>query len=591
MPASASRCTLVRAIHIRRTFSNTLVENSAPTKPRGFPRSFTAFREIVDNALDEMVTHGHGNRLEISYDPKTMVCSVADNGRGIPINFDEEEQQYAATVLLTETKAGRNFEERGNSRGMNGIGASVVNYACAYFNVEINRDGKTFTQRFVESEDTLVMEDPMIVPSDTKKTGTRIDFKLSSRVFKSMLLPERFVAARVYELALCYPQIKVFYQGKQIKTNGSVEKTLFGDAKPISFTVREEGFISHFWLVTNFFDDGAKDGLRPRQRHPDLQRRCPSRRLRAGVLFGLITALEPRAKRHKVKLVRGDIEDGLLLYNLTEMKDASFDSQNKTRLINESSAKAVKNALDDPDFFKKVVRSHPEWVDEIIARALERTQKKDAGDVSKLARKTLRQKVEDLHDACTIDRSKTILFLAEGKCLRDDTQVTTVRGGELVDAPLSDIEVGDLLLTHTNALKPVTAKWKKTAKGYAIKTRLGDVCASGEHRMLVHDRDGGHFVWVETQNLVAGRHQLVRSRVVDMSHLEEIRKVEEIEEGIFRFRITYGKSASDSKTEKCTPDHLYGVFNLTTSRFEKVAAKDLNPLFHAMILQKEKNNA
>lgn len=379
------------------------------------PSIFTAFREIVDNALDEMVTHGHGNRLEVTFDPKTMVFSVSDNGRGIPIDWDEDEQNYAASVLLTETKAGRNFDERGSSRGMNGIGASVVNYASEYFQIDVRRDRKHFSQRFVESADQLISEDPMIMPDDSKGSGTRVEFKLSPTVFKNMTLPESFVRARITEIALCYPGLKVFYNGKQIKTKGSVEKTLFGDEKPISFTVRENGFVSHFWCVPEFFDNGEKMAYGLVNAIPTFNGGAHIDAFERQFYAGLIQALEPKVKRHRIKLVRGDIEDGLLLFNITEMADASFDSQNKTRLINESAAKSVKSALDDPEFFKKIVKNYPEWVDKIVARALERTQKKDDAEASKIARKTLRQKVEDLHDASGMDRTKSVLFLAEGK--------------------------------------------------------------------------------------------------------------------------------------------------------------------------------
>lgn len=380
------------------------------------PALFTAFREVLDNALDEVVTHGHGDRIDVSYDPATMVFAVSDNGRGIPINFDQDEQQYAATVLLSETKAGRNFDERGNSRGMNGIGASVVNFCSEYFLLDIHRDRKNFTQRFSEGDgEQLLVEDPLILPAARKGTGTRVEFKLSAKVFPSMVLPEAFVRARVFEVALCYPDLKLFYNGKRVEAKGGVEKTLFADQKPISFTVREEGFVSHFWLVPGFVAGGGELAHSLVNAIPAFNGGVHIDAFKSRFFAGLLAALEPQSKRRKLTPNRSDVADGLLTFNITEMDSPSFDSQNKSRLINEGSAAMVKKALDDPDFFKKVIRTYPDWIEDIYRRCAERTQKREDADTTKLAKKTLRQKIEDLEDACGSDRAKCILFLAEGK--------------------------------------------------------------------------------------------------------------------------------------------------------------------------------
>jgi DNA gyrase/topoisomerase IV subunit B len=385
------------------------------------PAVFTAFREVLDNALDEVVTHGHGNRVDVTYDPERMEFSITDNGRGIPINFDEEQQQYAATVLLSHTKAGRNFGDRGNSRGMNGIGASVVNYCSEYFTIDINRDKTNFVQRFRESETDLVIEDPNIVPLKQKKgdkraeTGTRVTFKLSSSVYPRMDLPESFIRSRVFEVALCYPQLAVTYNGKPVTTKGSVEKTLFAGSKPIAFTVREANFISQFWLVPEFQKDGSEISYGLVNAIPTFQGGSHIDAFKRFFFSGLLGALETTSKKRRLTPNRSDIADGLLVYNITEMDAPSFDSQNKTRLINEECTNIIKRALDDPDFFKKVIRTNPEWIDSIYARCAERTRKKDDAELAREAKKNKRLKVEDLEDACGADRSKCILFLGEGR--------------------------------------------------------------------------------------------------------------------------------------------------------------------------------
>lgn len=389
--------------------------NPNPVEKTWIPAVFTAFREVLDNALDEVVTHGHGSQIDVTYDPKHMIFSVKDDGRGIPINFDAEEKNYAATVLLSETKAGRNFDDRGNSRGMNGIGASVVNFCSEWFQLDIWREKKHFSQRFTEGDgNALVIEDPIILPSNSKTSGTKVSFKLSKTVFKRCDLPEDFVKARIFEVALCYPQVKVTYNGKIIQSKG-VEKTLFGGSKPISISIREPNFRSQFWLIPNFMNDGAEMAHSLVNAIPTFGGGTHIEAFKRSFFAGLLSALETQSKKRRLNPVRGDIADGLLIFNITEMDSPSFDSQNKTRLINEECNVMVRKVLvDDTDFFKKVIRNYPEWIDAIYARCAERTQKKDTADTAKLAKKVLRSKVENLTDACAVDRRKCILLLTEG---------------------------------------------------------------------------------------------------------------------------------------------------------------------------------
>ena len=395
------------------------------------PSLFTAIREVLDNAIDEVVTHGHGDQIMVTFDPATLTVMVQDNGRGIPITYDEAHKQYAATMALTETKAGRNFEDdRGATRGLNGVGGSIVNFCSEWFQMDIQRDKKHFSQRFHEGDGgksaQLVIEEPMILPvklakGKTQETGTKIEFKLSPKVFKNLTLPESFIRARMMEVSLCYPNLKVFYNGDRIQpAKGGVEKTLFADTKPITIEINQPGFLSRFWLVPNFFTAGGDDAVN--EFNHSLVNAIPTfnggihvETFRRGFFGGMLSALERESKKRRLTPNRSDLADGMLLYNITEMDTPSFDSQSKTRLINEEVGVYIRKALDDPDFFKSVIKKNPEWIEQVYTKCAERTQKKDDSELAKLAKKNLRTKVEDLEDACGSDRSKCILFLGEGK--------------------------------------------------------------------------------------------------------------------------------------------------------------------------------
>jgi DNA gyrase/topoisomerase IV subunit B len=393
------------------------------------PALFTAFREIVDNAIDEVITHKQGDRIDVTYDPATMVFSVHDNGRGIPIELDKATGLHEATIALTETKAGRNFDDdRGATRGLNGVGGSIVNFCSEWFQMDIYRDSKHFSQRFHEGDGSraanLVIESPFILPVKPKfrgETGTKIEFKLSSKVFHDLRLPESFIRSRMLEVALCYPDLKLYYNGDRIMQNkAGVASTLFGNTKPIFIEIKETGLHSRFWLVPGFFEKDA-DGSTSEFSHslvnaiPTFNGGIHIDTFRKSFFGGLLTALERESKKRKLKPNRSDVTDRLMLYNITEMDAPSFDSQTKTRLINESVGATIRKQVEDPEFFKVIIRKNPEWIEQIYTTCAERTQKKDDSELAKLAKKMVRTKVEDLEDACGVDRSKCILFLGEGK--------------------------------------------------------------------------------------------------------------------------------------------------------------------------------
>lgn len=378
------------------------------------PALFTAYREIFDNAVDEVVSHGFGDRIDVTFDAQTLEISIADNGRGIPISIDAETGKHMATIALCETRAGRNFNDdtRGTTRGLNGVGASIVNMTAEKFKVEIHRDGKKFIQTFSQGDEHVV-NDPKIAPSTSGKTGTKITFTPSKEVFRHLILPEDFIKDRVYEAALCYPKLKLYYNGKQVKTKG-VEKELFRDHKPVFMAIETEGFNSRFWLVPQFFEDGSEANHSLVNAIPVFNGGAHIDAFRRSFFSGILTALERESKKRRLQPNRSDIADGMLLFNITEMDGAQFDSQSKTRVINDNIGAVIKKEMSDPEFFKKVIRKYPEWIEAIYARCAERTMKNENAELKKLVKTGGKVRVEKLSDATGSDRQKCALFLVEG---------------------------------------------------------------------------------------------------------------------------------------------------------------------------------
>ena len=379
------------------------------------PAVYSYFREILDNALDEVVGHGHGSKIDVCYDPKTFTFEVADDGRGIPIDWDPVEKMHKATLALTHTRAGRNFGEREEVRGTNGVGSSIVVNCSEWFKVEICRSGSKFVQEYKEGSelfDQLQLSEPKITQL-SGKTGTRIVFKLSKAVFKNPMLPLEFVQARIYEIAASHPNIKFSFNGKRVVVKPTIEKTFFDSKSIIKISIEQPKFNSQYILVPNFTDGDEAVHTTVNDipafnggQHIDTFKRW---------FYGnLIKALERESRKRGMTPNRSDISEGLLIYNVTTMHAPNFDSQSKTRLINEEVDGYLKKYFDDEASMDKLIKSNRGWIDEIYARCAARTQKRDDADVAKASRKMLRTKVASLLDANGRDRTKCILLLTEG---------------------------------------------------------------------------------------------------------------------------------------------------------------------------------
>jgi DNA gyrase/topoisomerase IV subunit B len=377
------------------------------------PAAFTAFREVLDNSLDEIIGHGFGSRIDVEYDEANKIFSVKDNGRGIPITWDDKEEMHKATLVLTHTRAGRNFGERQEVAGTNGIGASAVNFCSEFFEVTINRDNTKFEQKFVEGEHELKIDPPKMREVKSDASGTAIRFKLSSKVFSSILLPLEFIRDRLYEVAVFNPQLTVYFNKEKIKVGATIERSLFNKEKVIKFDINEDGFRSTFFVKPNFQLNSSEYMFSFVNNVPAFNGGTHMDTFRRQFISGVLDALTREGKKRKLTPNRSDVNEGLLILNHTKMRAPNFDSQSKTRLINEEPAKIITAAIDAKEI-AKMLRKHEDWVEQIFERCAFRTNKQDQKDLEKESKKLSRRKIPKLRDATSSNRQDCILLLAEG---------------------------------------------------------------------------------------------------------------------------------------------------------------------------------
>ena len=108
--------------------------------------------EIVDNSVDEAMA-GHCDSISIGIAGDGTV-TVADNGRGIPVDKHPLTGVSALETVMTTLHAGGKFGGGAYkvSGGLHGVGASVVNALSEHLRAEVRRDGRTHFQEYRRGE-------------------------------------------------------------------------------------------------------------------------------------------------------------------------------------------------------------------------------------------------------------------------------------------------------------------------------------------------------------------------------------------------------------------------------------------------------
>ena len=162
--------------------------------------------EVVDNSIDEAMA-GYCDRIKLIIHTNNSI-SVEDNGRGIPVGIHKSENVPAVEVVMTKLHAGGKFDDHSYkvSGGLHGVGVSVVNALSQWLEVEIWRDGNSYTQRYEKGKPTGSLKKKAL--KGKKKTGTSVTFLPDGKVFQTLDYSFDTLSQRFRELAFLNKVLK-----------------------------------------------------------------------------------------------------------------------------------------------------------------------------------------------------------------------------------------------------------------------------------------------------------------------------------------------------------------------------------------------
>lgn len=184
--------------------------------------------EIVDNSVDEHLA-GYCSEIKVTLE-KDGSATIVDNGRGIPVDLNEQTGRPAVEVVFTTLHAGGKFGD-GNykiSGGLHGVGSSVVNALSLWLEVDVKRDGKIYNQRYEQGKISYDLK--QVGTCRKNDTGTTVRFFPDGEIFEKIYFKADAIKSRLHETAYLNPELTIVFENKRV---GEEETVTFHEADGI----------------------------------------------------------------------------------------------------------------------------------------------------------------------------------------------------------------------------------------------------------------------------------------------------------------------------------------------------------------------
>jgi topoisomerase-4 subunit B len=463
-------------------------------------------QEVVDNSVDEAIV-GHCSAIDVTLHADGSL-SVADNGRGMPVDKHKEEGVSGVEVILTRLHAGGKFSNKNYtySGGLHGVGVSVVNALSHKLEVTVRRDGKEYRMSYADGQKTSELK--AVGKAQKSVTGSIIRFWPDAQFFDTVKFHVPRLKHVLRAKAVLCPGLYISFTNEaDAKDN---EEWHYEDGLKDYLKTQIEGweylpdepFVGHYKG-----DDGEVDwaivwlpaGGEPIMESyvnliPTTQDGTHINGFRAGLTDAMREFCEFRDLLPRgVKLAPEDIWGKSSYVFSLKMRDPQFSGQTKERLTSREAASFVQGVAKDS--FSLWLNQHVADAEKIAALAIESAQERQRAD-KKVARKKIGTGPAlpgKLADCVAQDLSRTELFLVEGDSAggsakqardRDFQAIMPLRGKILNTWEVESAEVLGSQEVHDIAVALGVDPGSSNLEGL----RYGKVCILADA-----DSDGAHI--------------------------------------------------------------------------------------------------
>lgn len=464
-------------------------------------------KEVVDNSVDEHLA-GHCSTVEVELLPDG-VCSVSDNGRGIPVDIHPEEGVSALQMVMCSLHAGGKFghDSYEKSAGLHGVGVSAVNAVSEWALATIWRDGYSWEQHYQRGTPVGAVARG----EKTKKRGTKISWKRDLQIFREVIEYDRkLVIDRLRELAFLNPGLTIRLSDARGAKTWQQEFHYSGGIK--EYVAEVVGKKQAVVPVLHFFDKSTADVAFTWTTASDENIRCYANNTHnsdggthlTGFKNGLTKTVLGYAKEHNMLkdlgdegLTGADIREGIVAVVSLKLSEVAFSSQTKDKLVTPKGRTVVEDLFTDQVSY--YFKDNPTLAKKITEKAVINAKAREA---ARRARENVQRKEWDpsflpgkLADCQSKKPADCELFIVEGDSAggsakggrdRKYQAILPLRGKVLnteragIDEILNNAEIGTIITAMGCDIEQ-TSRFDKSKLRYHKIILMTDADVDGAH--------------------------------------------------------------------------------------------------------------
>ena len=384
--------------------------------------------EIVDNSIDEALA-GYCDRIEVIIEPGDVIC-VRDNGRGIPVDIQEQTGKSALEVVFTVLHAGGKFGGGGYkvSGGLHGVGASVVNAMSEWLVVHVHKNGKIYEMKFSRGNITQEMR----IVGDTDRTGTTVRFKPDPEMFDETVYDYDTLHTRMREQAFLNGGLYISTEDKREGKEQKDEMCYAGGIREFVSFINQNKTPLHnevIYMKGERSDSEAEIALQYNDSYNEVivsfanNIHTPEGGMHeTGFRTALTRVLNAYGTKAGIlknddKLSGEDCREGMTAIISVKLTEPQFEGQTKAKLGNSEMRTLVDSVVSDK--LEQFLEENPAVGKAILDKAMTASRAREA---ARKARESVRRKTglesgqmpDKLRDCNERDASLTELYIVEG---------------------------------------------------------------------------------------------------------------------------------------------------------------------------------